>query len=161
MKLRHHIEITRHYLAGKGRDKVAVHLNGRAAAERGVIGTERDVLLVDVALPIRVENVLAKREQPHGQRNVARIAHIAAALVKRHDEANLDSDVSRDADNLQIRREVVLHWRRAFADSPPHVAQHPVDAGALPQRLQIRLQLRRIVQLPVLVLNQDNLELSR
>mmetsp|Transcript_39027 Transcript_39027/g.98099 ORF Transcript_39027/g.98099 Transcript_39027/m.98099 type:complete len:462 (+) Transcript_39027:161-1546(+) len=136
-------------VVGEGRDEVVVHLDGRAALENlALVAAEREALHVAVAVEVGVPDVgvgLADLHHPVGQRDLARVAHVAAGRVEAHDRLQLEPLAVHLVEQLLVGGEVVL-LRRSLREAPPHVHHHALHAR-LAQRLQPLVQRRLALQL--------------
>mmetsp|Transcript_1472 Transcript_1472/g.4384 ORF Transcript_1472/g.4384 Transcript_1472/m.4384 type:complete len:457 (-) Transcript_1472:76-1446(-) len=131
----------------KGRHELGVDLDRRAAGDDCLlIGEQRNVLVVLVALAILVPHVLGL-QHPVGKRNVARVTWAGPAAMEGHDGLDGEAQVVRHLGELNISIKVVL-TRARLADAKPDIHHEARDTNRL-ELLQLLLKRGRIADLVV------------
>mmetsp|Transcript_182786 Transcript_182786/g.579116 ORF Transcript_182786/g.579116 Transcript_182786/m.579116 type:complete len:530 (+) Transcript_182786:508-2097(+) len=116
-------------LGGKGCHPIIVHLQGRAISNEHLVGEQRDVLFVLLAIGIGVPNALGLVDKVR-QQDVARVANVAATLMERGHGLHLPIAVPGQLEHGAVGAEVV-DLGALLGDAPPHIHHETVHARPL------------------------------
>mmetsp|Transcript_12762 Transcript_12762/g.39698 ORF Transcript_12762/g.39698 Transcript_12762/m.39698 type:complete len:365 (+) Transcript_12762:3159-4253(+) len=137
------------HLASEGRHEVRVHLDGRAPVQHGlVVHAKAQVLRVAPPASVGEQHILVllgALKHPARQRDIAAIAHVAAALVEAQHHLHLEALALDAAHQRLVRAPVVAPGSLGLHYPPPHVRHHAVHPRRA-ERRELPLEPLRVGQ---------------
>mmetsp|Transcript_63310 Transcript_63310/g.160656 ORF Transcript_63310/g.160656 Transcript_63310/m.160656 type:complete len:369 (-) Transcript_63310:501-1607(-) len=116
-------------LGRKGCHPIIVHLQGRAISNEHLVGEQRDVLFVLLAIGIGVPNALGLVDKVR-QQDVAPVADVAATLMERGHGLHLPIALPGQIEHGTVGAEVV-DLGTPLGDTPPHIHHQPIRTRRL------------------------------